>query len=73
MRRSKFMSCPRNCGVDVREHNSSGLIDGQCDTGSDTGTTDVPLLDVGGYLACGCHGSQREHTCEPPTDLHQPL
>lgn len=23
------------------------------------------LLDTGGYLACGCHGSQREHTCGP--------
>jgi hypothetical protein len=23
----------------------------------------APLLDIGGYLACGCHGSQREHTC----------
>jgi hypothetical protein len=29
----------------------------------DTTTTEVPLLDVGGYLACGCHGSQSEHTC----------
>lgn len=28
-----YMSCPRECGVDVREHNSSGLIDGRCDTG----------------------------------------
>lgn len=27
-----YMSCPRECGVDVREHNSSGLIDGRCDT-----------------------------------------
>ncbi len=31
----------------------------------DTITAD-PLLDVGGYLTCGCHGSQREHTCGPP-------
>lgn len=23
------------------------------------------LLDSGGYLACGCHGSQRDHTCGP--------
>ena len=23
------------------------------------------LLDTGGYLACGCHGSQRDHTCGP--------
>ncbi|WP_436523390.1 hypothetical protein [Actinoplanes sp. HUAS TT8] len=23
----------------------------------------APLLDVGGYLACGCDGLQREHTC----------
>jgi hypothetical protein len=26
---------------------------------------EVPLLDTGGYLACGCHGSQRDHTCGP--------
>lgn len=26
---------------------------------------DYPLTDFGGYLACGCHGSQREHTCGP--------
>jgi hypothetical protein len=25
----------------------------------------VPLLDADGYLACGCLGSQREHTCGP--------
>jgi hypothetical protein len=24
-----------------------------------------PLLDSGGHLACGCHGSQRDHTCGP--------
>ena len=24
-----------------------------------------PLTDVAGYLPCGCHGSQREHTCGP--------
>jgi hypothetical protein len=23
------------------------------------------LLDSGGYLACGCHGTQRDHTCGP--------
>ncbi len=23
------------------------------------------LLDSGGYLSCGCHGSQRDHTCGP--------
>ncbi|MFG1658092.1 hypothetical protein ACGFIY_16345 [Micromonospora chersina] len=60
MHRSGFMSCPRNCGVDVREHNSSGLIDGQCDTGIED-----PLVDVAGYLPCGCHASQRDHTCIP--------
>ncbi|WP_328851525.1 hypothetical protein OG994_28255 [Micromonospora globbae] len=60
MKQSEYTSCPRGCGVDVREHNSSDLINGRCDTG-----TDLPLLDVSGYLACGCHGSQREHTCQP--------
>ena len=24
-----------------------------------------PITDGGGYLPCGCHGSQREHTCGP--------
>jgi hypothetical protein len=24
-----------------------------------------PILDVGGYLPCGCHGTQRDHTCGP--------
>ncbi|MEU4777501.1 hypothetical protein [Micromonospora sp. NPDC023633] len=28
----RYMSCPRECGVDVRKHNSSGLVDGRCDT-----------------------------------------
>ena len=27
----------------------------------------VPLLDANGYLACGCLGSQREHTCTDDT------
>lgn len=24
-----------------------------------------PITDAGGYLACGCHGSRREHACGP--------
>lgn len=59
--RPDYKSCPRQCRTDVRDHQSTDLTDGHCDTA----TTDVPLLDVGGYLACGCHGSQREHTCGP--------
>lgn len=23
----------------------------------------APLLDTGGYLSCGCHGTQSDHTC----------
>lgn len=23
-----------------------------------------PITDAGGYLSCGCHGSQREHSCK---------
>lgn len=23
-----------------------------------------PIADTAGYLTCGCHGSQREHTCD---------
>ncbi|GGN74022.1 hypothetical protein GCM10010112_43740 [Actinoplanes lobatus] len=30
-----------------------------------TDMDDFPLIDVGGYLTCGCHGSQREHACGP--------
>ncbi|WP_433792693.1 hypothetical protein [Actinoplanes sp. CA-252034] len=26
---------------------------------------DEPITDVGGYLSCGCHGTQRDHTCRP--------
>jgi hypothetical protein len=26
---------------------------------------DEPITDVAGYLSCGCHGTQREHTCIP--------
>ena len=59
--RNDHMPCPRNCGEDVRDHKSSDVIDGGCDTGK----TEVPLLDSGGYLSCGCHGSQRDHTCIP--------
>jgi hypothetical protein len=35
------------------------------DRGSDGDTTDWPIVDSAGYLPCGCHGSQRDHTCEP--------
>jgi hypothetical protein len=28
------------------------------------GNPEGELVDVGGYLACGCHGSQREHSCD---------
>lgn len=30
-----YMSCPRQCGVDVRGHYSTDLIDGTCDTNAD--------------------------------------
>jgi hypothetical protein len=32
-RRSAFMSCPRQCGTDIRNHHSSGKVNGGCDTG----------------------------------------
>ncbi len=32
---------------------------------NDADVIEDPLLDSGGYLACGCHGSQRDHTCGP--------
>lgn len=40
-------------------------FDHATDTGDDAAAYLAELLDVGGYLACGCHGSQREHTCGP--------
>lgn len=30
-----YMSCPRQCGVDVRGHYSTDLVEGACDTDSD--------------------------------------
>lgn len=30
---SALMTCPRACGVDVRDHHSSDQINGGCDTG----------------------------------------
>lgn len=33
VRPAGYMSCPRNCGVDVRAHHSSDLVNGGCDTG----------------------------------------
>lgn len=32
---------------------------------ADTVPVEIPLLDSGGYLACGCHGTQSDHTCGP--------
>lgn len=32
-RRASFMSCPRECGIDVRNHHSSDAVNGGCDTG----------------------------------------
>lgn len=44
------------------------LLWAAADITNDTNTDaddDNLLTDVGGYLACGCHGSQPEHTCGP--------
>jgi hypothetical protein len=30
---SGYMSCPRECGIDVRAHHSSALVNNGCDTG----------------------------------------
>ena len=35
------------------------------ETCADQEPMQVPLTDTGGYLNCGCHGSQRDHTCGP--------
>ena len=57
------VSCPRQCGVDVGDHVSSDLIDGHCDI--EQAYRIEPVTDWAGYLPCGCHGSQRDHTCIP--------
>jgi hypothetical protein len=31
--RQTYMSCPRRCGIDVRDHHSTALVNGGCDTG----------------------------------------
>jgi hypothetical protein len=44
---------------------------GELDTGKDAPLPDIeepiqlPVTDSAGYLQCGCHGDQREHTCGP--------
>jgi hypothetical protein len=40
-------------------HSSDQLGDDEIDD------VEGSLLDAGGYLPCGCHGSQRDHTCIP--------
>lgn len=49
------ISCPRNCGVDVREHRSSDLIDGRCDTDAtrQSAQRDAWVRDVLAALAAG--------------------
>jgi hypothetical protein len=42
---------------------AAAALPGSDDTVPYAEAIEVPLLDAGGYLACGCHGSQREHTC----------
>lgn len=41
-----------------------GHTDGMCNLDDDEDFGE-PLVDSGGYLRCGCHGSQRDHTCGP--------
>lgn len=31
-----------------------------------------PVTDAGGYLACGCHGAQRDHSCGPSAGDERP-
>ncbi|MEV4533402.1 hypothetical protein AB0J82_06175 [Asanoa sp. NPDC049518] len=51
--------------AEVRERVAD--IDGQLTESADyqTSAPQSPLLDPRGYLACGCHGTQRDHTCMP--------
>lgn len=55
---SGYMSCPRECGVDVREHASSGLIDGRCDTGywlAPMGTREIPFAAIESAFTLSAH------------------
>ncbi len=48
-----IMSCPRSCGVDVREHNSTDLLrGGQCDT--EPGRTAVEIEQVRAWMDWHC-------------------
>jgi hypothetical protein len=31
----------------------------------ETDLEDYPITDAGGYLPCGCLGTDRDHTCAP--------
>jgi hypothetical protein len=28
----------------------------------------APIVDAGGFLDCGCHGTMREHVCSPESE-----
>lgn len=78
---SGYMSCPRECGVDVREHASSGLIDGRCDTDSwqslavdlrraadriaSLAGTPAPDVHTSLSLYVGCYAEQGPEECRP--------
>lgn len=52
---SGYMSCPRNCGIDVRAHHSSDLVNGGCDTGPMGVANMVEWFEARGVGQPGCY------------------
>jgi hypothetical protein len=50
-------------GITVADRGSVTVVDPQPADDDQLGDTEGEVVDGAGYLACGCHGSQRDHTC----------
>lgn len=60
----RCMACPATFATVAESIGHEHMTDTQ-----DISPDDDPITDSGGYLSCGCHGSQRDHTC---TDIPEP-
>lgn len=58
------MSCPRACGVDVRDHHSSAKVKGGCDTGP------MSLEDMSAWFAARGAGRPGFHTVAELVEEH---
>lgn len=63
-----YASAPHNhkgtrvASYDVERSDERDLDESVCESG---GLEYTDITDSAGYLSCGCHGSQKEHTCKP--------